>query len=254
MASGPPYTHQFTDGRRVVTVTMLEPQTPTDQGVKIGLPVVFTDPDQGTDRIGTVRELSGYLCPATFRVDGLPYRLTFTTAAADPVTRTDPADPIVRIASLTVTFDGLRPPDVDLPTRRLLNAALHASRTRVLRIPAGFRAAPDTGHPLLYVVNNPADAPVYLTIGPDGAGPSRADIRKLSGAHKRRTNAVTDELLQQVADAHRNAAQGEKTKAVGQAVTVSASRARELVRKARDRGFLEAVPDTDKRRRKEGTQ
>lgn len=231
----------FTYAGRPLTVAL----TSTDETQILNAQVTW----EASGTVDRPTERFGHVVPATFRVDGLPYDVTFTTAWSALVEHEGFHG--VTLDTLTVAFrPGLVPRDLrDLPSPVvLLRHAGKASRVRGYQLPPGWH---DPNYPDVelqaFHTSDGSDS-VYIALGPSDAP---HDHDALMGRPRReRNNKVGPELLQRVADVHNAAPNGSKEHAIMQALDVSKSSARKYIAKARSAGLLPPVPATDGRTRK----
>jgi len=239
----------FRDRGRTITVTMTSPHVPPNV-VRLDVPIRW--PVSAVDRPTLV---TGWIMPATFRVDGLGVDATFSTRAA---TRDDG---IVFVAIDTVTVSPTVPTtDLDLPLAGLLRAAVKASGVRGIRVPSGerwtwdraddptsYRLADDTSSHFM-TQDGPSDVwPLY--VGPMSAeDEARLNVKAITGTGRATRTVLTDDVLRAVADVY-NANTGTGRRAVADHFTIGLSAARERIRIARERGFIDELPSTDKRRK-----
>lgn len=200
--------------------------------------------------------VTGWVQSATFRVDGLGVGATFSTRAA---TRDDG---IVFVAIDTVTVSPTVPTtDLDLPLAGLLRAAVKASCVRGIRVPSGqwwtwdvwndpttYRLADDTSSPR-GKQDSPSDPCFTVYVGPMTAeDEARLNVKAITGTGRATRTVLTDDVLRTVADVY-NANPRATGRAVARHFGISLPTARKWVNMARERGFIDELPSTDKRRK-----
>ena len=214
---------------------MIEPWLPEGEISAIGWPYIWTVEDTAPS---SPKAVSGVISPARFRVEGLQAELEFTT-----IPTSNP--PGVAIGSVSVKF-GDDSPRADWPIdlARLLRSAMTASAARGTHYPAGIVLS--AGSDDLEILSDSDSLVLANHIGPL----SRSEARKIEGTlrvSRERPRQIDEEVLREVAEIFQSTPKA-KYWNVAQALQVSESSARDLIRKARQEGFLPDVPDTDKRK------
>lgn len=205
--------------------------------------------------------VSGFICPATFTVTGLPVPVTFGTGivyAPGP-----PPTGKVTIGHLTVDTSTSVPKSLDLPLEALTRAAVRASTARGVLLPKNYKAftwnlsdpstwvRAEADQPLptgmSMIVTDDLPVPWPIHVGPISSDEEATLVARVTGLSRPRRTAITDDVLRETADVYRSA-ESDPRLAVATYFHVSPSTARQRIRKARERGFLEDVPDTDGRK------
>lgn len=166
------------------------------------------------------------------------------------------------ISQLTVDTSTTVPKTLDLPLEALTRAAFRASTARTVLMPKNYKALipnpfdpstwiptdldrPPAGVNMIVSDNQPTRWPNH--VGPLSAAEEASLLARVAGIGRPRRNSITDDVLREVADVFRSA-ESDPRLAVAAHFQVSPSTARQRIRKARERGFLEDVPDTDGRK------
>lgn len=192
------------------------------------------------DAIDAPTIVAGFHCPASFRVDGFDFEIEFTTAVGSKG---------IIVDRLSTRFpDGVPSTTITLPLGMFVEQANAAAGRVGLQIPRNFSGSiPATGA-LVETGDEWSVIPLEARRLTKGER-DRIRLRGLSGqARKEKVNEISDDVLRKVAKAHRDAPYGYKVDAVRKIVVGSDSTVRDYIRKARERGFLEDVSDTDKRK------
>jgi hypothetical protein len=235
---------------RSLTVTMTSPrvddQRPTP-GVPMNRPGILwrvgkPAPSKPTRVVGCYVEPDG--APATFSVGGLSVDVTFT------LTQTDDGFGIGQLVMVGHDGQQLEQDDVDrLPLASLAKWALRAAGVHGTYFPGGYDGAyVDTVNNVtidsmrVVVPINEWAIHENLVRPLDDDEVVRLDVQGMTS--KRRVNAPTDDELRQVVETWQ--ADGER--GVADRFHVSIRTARRWVNRARSMGFLEQLPDTDKRK------
>jgi len=166
------------------------------------------------------------------------------------------------ISQLTVDTSTTVPKTLDLPLEALTRAAVQASTARAVLLPKNYKALtptlsdpmtwvttdadrPPAGVPMIVTDNEPTPWPIH--VGPLSAAEDASLLARLFGVGSSRRTSITEDVLRETADVYRNATSDPRL-AVAAHFQVSPSTARERIRKARERGLLEDIPDTDGRK------
>lgn len=247
--SATPCRASFRHGGQTVTVTMTSPHVPPNV-----VPLVPTCwPVFAVDRPTLV---TGWIQSATFRVDGLGVAVNFTTGTA----YRDDGIAFVVLESVTVV-PNVPTTDVHLPLSRLLRAAVKASGVRGIRVPSGewwtwdvwddptsYRLADDTSS-RRGKQDSPSDPCFTVYVGPiTAAEESRLNVKAITGTGRATRTTLTDDVLREVADVY-YANPRRTIRAIAQHFGIANVTVTKWVKKARERGFIDALPTTDKRRK-----
>lgn len=235
---------------RSLTVTMTSPQI-SDKRPARGMPsnrpgilwwVGSPAPSKPTRVVGAYVEPDG--SPATFSVGGLTVDVTFT------LTQTDDGFGIGKLEVVAQDGHQVEQDDVDrLPLASLVKWALRAAGVHGTYFPGGYDGA------YVDAVNKVTIDSVRLVVPADEWVIHENQVRPLDDneavlldvqgmTSKRRANAPTDDELRQVVATWLT--DGER--GVTDRFHVHVRTARRWVARARSRGLLEQLPDTDKRK------
>ena len=222
-------------GRRVI-ITMTSPSlSPHGSDVDITAPGVW----EYHEEIDAPTPVAGFHCPATFTVEGFNFEIEFSIAVGANG---------VFIDRMSTSFPEGASSTITLPLAMFAEQATAAAGRIGLQIPrdfsgsiAGVGGQVETGDEWTVI---PLEAR-RLTKGER----DRIKLKRLLGqARKAKVNEISDEILRKVAKAHRDAPYGYKNDAVGKIVGGSPSTVRDYIRKARERGLLEEVSNSDMRK------
>jgi hypothetical protein len=138
------------------------------------------------------------------------------------------------------------PQNFPIPLGLLLKHALIASGARGLQLPPNWQGSV-FGDDLKFATGDERFVVIPTSVGRMTRNEQRQhNLPDLIG--HTRPKRVDDDLLRQVADVYRSATQGDRYWAVQEKFRVSKSTARNYIRRARAAGYLDDVPDSDKRK------
>jgi hypothetical protein len=257
-------TERFVHDGQTVTVKMIDPAVTSEGNVHPQRPYVCVTPGE----VEVPTPGFALYCPATFTVTGLPHVRRFTIGALMGDTVKD-----IGITSMEVTEEYGDPVTrtalASVPTSFLLRAALNAAAFTVLHFPPGYDGP-------LYQLNDVGD----LVENPDGRDDMSRRV-EIPGTNVRTgvdefftfpirhggmrmpvtfAKAVAgvpqmeaDLRLRQIATLvrHFQAAGMKWERFLGQRFNLTERSVRRLVQEARDAGYLDPVPPTDRRARKQ---
>lgn len=244
--------YSFSHEGQELTVTMIDPDVPPDGSTLNPYPsMIYDTPPRGFREPITA---FGFFFPATFRVDGLPHRITFTTGQVEKARK--PQTKHVGIVSVHVESDsgGAITREVlgSVPLGRLLAASIHAAGLVVIHYPPGYdgkwlRWIDGELHPIenarIATDEGTVEAVCYRGL------PTPPDLHvDLTG----RDDPVKDEnRLRRVAATVKAAERAGRPRErdVMKVENVGERQARRLISDARDAGLLPPVPRSDRRGR-----
>jgi hypothetical protein len=186
------------------------------------------------------QQVAGFICPARFRAVGLDGDFTFSTRLNDARTQ-------VVVDSIRVDLSHQTSPQTfPIPLGLLLKHALIASGARGLQLPPNWQGSVFSDG-LTFATGDQKYVVIPTSVGRMTRTEQRQhNLPNLIG--RTRPKRVDDDLLRQVAEAYRSASRGDRYGAVQDQLLVSKSTARNYIRRARDAGILDDVPDNDKRK------
>lgn len=242
---------------QTVVVTMT---TPSVRPNTIPMDAPYFWPTAHGVTVETPTIVPGFIGAATFTVTGLAVPVEFGTGL--DFRPGPPATYTISISYVLVDTSTTLAPSLDIPLAALTRAAVQASTARAVLLPKNYKALmpnsfdpttwvatdadrPPAGVPMITTDDFPAPFPIH--VGPLSAEEDAALLARLFGTGRPRRSAITDDVLRETADVYRNATSDPRL-AVATYFQVSPSTARERIRKARERGLLEDIPDTDGRK------
>lgn len=230
-------------GRPIVVTLIDPPHSPDGTELPLDAPGVW----EFHEEIDAPTEVAGFYCPARFTATGFGVSVEFTIRAGKSG---------IFVDHLEVTSsDDSEQSSLTLPLNRLAEQAIIAGGRVGLQFPKGFSGEISGVGGRVEV-----GADEYFVVPLRAHALSAAERERINAGglanrqRKTKVNAVDEKTLLKVAEAFQKAPHGSKQDAVRKALGhASESTVRDYIRKARLKGYLEDVPDTDRRRNRRKT-